>query len=139
MSKIYIVGSMRNPKIPQIANELEAAGHQVFADWYASGPEADVCWRKYEMARGRSYLEALNGPHARHVLEFDRHWLEWADAAVLVAPAGKSGHLELGYMLGDCKTGIILLEDPNPERWDIMFGLADLVTADLDQVKDFLT
>jgi hypothetical protein len=38
-------------------------------------------------------------------------------------PAGKSGHLELGYMLGQGKRGYVLF-DKEPERWDIMYQFA---------------
>jgi hypothetical protein len=38
-------------------------------------------------------------------------------------PAGKSGHLELGYMLGQGKKGYIFF-DKEPERWDVMYQFA---------------
>ena len=41
MSKIYTIGSLRNEKVPLIANALRDAGHEVFDDWYGAGPEAD--------------------------------------------------------------------------------------------------
>ena len=41
----------------------------------------------------------------------------------MVMPAGKSGHLELGYMLGQGKKGYILF-DKEPDRWDVMYQFA---------------
>lgn len=119
---IYLIGSLRNPKIPEIAQKLRAEGHDVFDDWYAAGPEADDKWKEYELARGRNYFEALQGLAAGHVFDFDHKHLSRADIVVLVLPAGRSGHLELGWALGQGKKGYILHDDP--DRWDVMYRFA---------------
>lgn len=130
--KIYLIGSLRNPEVPKIANRLRRLGFEVFDDWYAAGPEADDKWRDYEKARGRSYKEALKGFAARHVYHFDKHHLDACDIAILVLPAGKSGHLELGYVIGKGKPGFILLD--NPERWDVMYQFANGEKEEIDGV-----
>ena len=57
---IYVIGSLKNDKIPHIAKELrETLGVEVFDDWFSPGPEADDFWRKYEKVRGSSYAQAL--------------------------------------------------------------------------------
>lgn len=127
---IYLIGSLRNPEIPKIGNKLRAAGFEVFDDWYAAGPEADDKWKEYEQQRGRNYAEALEGAAAKNVYAFDRRNLEAASSVVLVLPAGKSGHLELGWALGRGKRGYILLD--SPDRWDVMYQFTDHVTDDLD-------
>jgi hypothetical protein len=38
-------------------------------------------------------------------------------------PAGRSGHLELGLIMGQGKPGFVLF-DGEPEKWDQMYGLA---------------
>lgn len=129
---LYLIGSLRNPQVPVIAEQLRAAGHSVFDDWFAAGPEADDKWRDYEQARGRSYREALSGYAAGHVFDFDRLHLERADVVVLMLPAGKSGHLELGWALGKGKPGYILLD--NPDRWDVMYKFADGVFYSVDEL-----
>ena len=120
---VYLIGSLRGPRIPPVAADLRAAGFEVFDDWYAAGPEADDYWQKYEQARGRTYSEALAGFAANHTFNFDRTHLMRADAGVLVLPAGRSGHLELGYMVGMGKPGYILM-DGEPDRWDVMYRFA---------------
>jgi hypothetical protein len=50
----------------------------------------------------------------------------------LILPAGKSGHLELGYMIGKGKLGYILLEDP--DRWDVMYQFSSGVFYELDEL-----
>jgi hypothetical protein len=61
-----------------------------------------------------------------------------ADAAVLLAPAGRSAHLELGWMLGQGKRGYVLL-DGEPERYDVMLRFATGVYLDIDAlIKELL-
>lgn len=129
---VYIIGSLRNPQIPKIANAVQAAGHEAFADWYGAGPEADDKWKEYELERGKTYLEALKSHGAQAVFNFDKKHLERADATILVAPAGKSGHLELGWSLGRGKRGYYLLD--TPDRWDVMLQFCTLVTGNLDDI-----
>lgn len=136
--KIYLIGSLRNPLIPEIANRIRrSTGHEVFDDWFAPGPQADEFWRSYEIQRGRNYLEALEGHAAKNIFDFDKKHIDEADAGVLVLPAGKSGHLELGYI---CRTkpGFILLEETNPERFDIMYQFATGVYGDLETLIEAL-
>lgn len=132
-NSIYVIGSLRNPYIPQLAVILREEGYEVFDDWFASGPEADDKWQEYERQRSRSYGEALKGHAAKNVFEFDRRHLERANTVVMVMPAGKSGHLELGWALGKGKRGFVLF-DQEPERWDVMYQFATGVafnTSDL--------
>lgn len=133
---IYLIGSLRNPEVPTIANRLRAEGFEVFDDWFAAGPTADDCWRDYEKERGRGYIEALGGLAARNVFQFDRCNLERADVAVLVLPAGKSGHLELGWHLGRGRRGYVLLD--TPERWDVMYQFATGVFDNFEELKNAL-
>lgn len=125
---IYIIGSLRNPQVPKLTKILRDMKMDVFADWYAAGPEADDKWRDYEKSQGFTYVEALKRPAAKNVFDFDRRHLEASEVVVLVLPAGKSGHLELGWALGRGKKGYILLDDP--ERWDVMYQFADGVFTD---------
>ena len=117
----------------QVAAELRAVGYVVFDDWMAAGPEADDYWGKYEKERGHTFIDALKGYAAQHVFHFDKRHLEAADAVVLALPAGRSGHLELGWALGRGKRGYILL-DREPERFDVMYAFADGVYTDLQSL-----
>jgi nucleoside 2-deoxyribosyltransferase len=121
--KIYIIGSLRNPAIPEFANALTKEGFEIFADWFAPGPEADDYWRNYSKARGWTYKQALQSHIARNIFEFDKKHLDDADIVVMLMPAGKSGHLELGYHRGKGKPGYILF-DQEPERYDVMVQFA---------------
>ena len=126
---IYLIGSMKNPKIPFIARALRADGFEVFDEWYAPGKNADDEWQAYEQIRGRSFKEALRGEHALDVFNFDRRHLERCTTGVLVAPAGKSAHIELGYLRGRGKPAYVYMEG-EPERYDVMYGFATGVCTD---------
>ena len=121
--RIYLIGSLRNPKIPEFANLLTDQGYEVFADWHAPGPAADDYFRDYSKARGWDYKQALQSHAAKNIFEFDKKHLDEADVAVMIMPAGRSGHLELGWHCRTGKPGYILF-DETPERYDIMLQFA---------------
>ena len=136
--KVYIIGSLRNPDIRGIGCILRASLPQaiIFDDWHAAGPEADDHWKAYEQERGRTYLEALKGEAARNVFAFDKRHLDEATHIVLVLPAGKSGHLELGYASGQGKRTFVLLDEV--ERWDVMYQFATAVVEDINALTHAL-
>lgn len=137
MKSIYLIGSLRNSKIPKVGNILRENGYDVFDDWYGAGPEADDYWQKYEQGRGRTYQEALGGYAVNNVFNFDKYHLNRVDRVVLVMPAGKSGHLELGYAAGLGKQTYILF-DKEPDRWDAMYRFVDEVYMSSEEmIKDF--
>lgn len=140
IKSVYVIGSLRNTAIPLVADQLRAKGFEAFDDWYAAGPEADDHWAAYHQARGHSYEQALQGRDARNVFAFDLDNLCRCDAALLVSPAGRSGHLELGFVAGLGKPTYILLDD-NHERWQRHLArFATGVSKDLwriiNQLKD---
>ena len=135
---IYLIGSLRNPEIPHIGNKLREIGFDVFCDWHSAGPEADDSWQRYETIRGRSYVKALRGYAAQHVFQFDLTHLNRSDVGILMLPAGKSGHLELGYLAGQGKKTYILL-DKEPERWDVMYNFMTGVFFNIeDLIKELV-
>ena len=125
--KLYLIGSLRNPAVPVLAAKIRELGIDCFDDWMAAGPEADDYWRDYEKARGHNYAQAMQGHAARHVFEYDRSHLDSSEVGVLMLPAGKSGHLELGYLIGQGKPGYILMPEGDGERWDVMYGFASRI------------
>lgn len=136
---IYLIGSLRNPEIPVLGKRLRQYGFEVFDDWFAAGPIADDSWQEYEKGRGTTYDQALKNYAARHVFSFDLYHLNRADIGVLALPAGKSGHLELGYLIGRGKPGYVLF-DKEPERWDVMYQFAKGVFFDVDVLaKEIIT
>ncbi len=134
---IYLIGSLRNPLIPSITNQIAHAGFDVFSEWFGAGPIADDSFRDYHRAIGRSYMDALKTDAARTIFEFDKIHIEQASTVILIAPCGRSGHLELGWALGRGKRGYYLLD--NPERWDLMLQFCDGVFSTVDDLLSALS
>lgn len=137
--RIYLIGSLRNQEVQVLAGKLRALGYEVFDDWHAAGPEADDYWQKYEIARGRTYKEALSGAAAKNVYQFDKRNLDASDVCILVMPAGKSGHLELGYCCGQGKhTAVFFPEDFVVERYDVMYQFAEFIAENEAELIDWV-
>lgn len=133
--KVYVGGSLRQPRPRAVANMLRENGFEVFDDWSATAPDADDHWKEYERARGRTYREALQGHFAKQVFAFDKHHLDEAQYFVLVLPAGRSAHMELGYMAGRGKRTFVLLdEETEQDRWDHMLQFADVLASSEEEL-----
>jgi hypothetical protein len=124
LNSLYVIGSLRNPLIPEFANELASLGIEAFASWYGAGEKADDAWKQYQQFRGLSFGQALKEAAAQHVFEFDKTHLDRCEGAVLYMPAGKSAHLELGYVIGTGKPGFIVFDEIPEDRWDVMYNFA---------------
>jgi nucleoside 2-deoxyribosyltransferase len=133
----YLAGSLRNPNIPEFANQITAEGFEVFSDWFSPGPDTDDFGRDYSKARGRSYREFLNSYAAKNVFEFDKLHMDRCDALVLLMPAGKSAHLELGYTIGRGKPGYLVFEE-EPERYEVMIQFATQIFFSRQEFLNFL-
>lgn len=129
---IYLIGSLRNPNIPRVGDRLREQDWDVFDHWHSAGKDADQEWRDYELARGHNFQQALNSLEAQHTFAFDLKHLTRCDTALLICPAGKSGHLELGWKLGRGAPGFILHDAP--DRFDLMYRFATAVYATEDEM-----
>lgn len=134
---LYVIGRLKNPEIQSVSEVLRGQGYDVMDDWYAAGPDADDCWQKYEGVRGRSYAEALKGRAAQNVFLFDKSHLDLSDAAVLVLPAGKSAHLEMGYMRG-CEKPVFILIAGDVGRYEVMPNFASAVCQNQQELLEAL-
>ena len=131
----YLIGSLRNPEIPAIAAQLrEGLNDEVFASWWCASDDADDTWERYEKGRGLTYKQALQDYAAQNVLRFDKTHLLRCDRAVLVAPFGKSGCIELGFVLGREKGAYVVLNGEPEGRWDVMLGLATGVFYSVEEL-----
>lgn len=140
MSKLYLVGSLRNPRIPELAKRLrlELPGFEIFDDWYAAGEKADDYWKDYEQKRGRTYEEALKGYSAKHIYEFDKHHIDTSSHVLLVLPAGKSGHMEITYAQYGAKKKTAILLDQDDIRWDVMYQFIPTILSNEDDILDWI-
>lgn len=137
-TNIYIIGALKNTRIPDIGNVLRSEGYDVMDEWFTPGELADTNWQEYERKRGRSYAEAIRGRAATNIFWFDRSYIDHSDIVIMVAPAGKSAMIELGYAKGRGKTTIIFLDGEDPERYDIMPGFADFIVKDGEELLEIV-
>ena len=136
IKSIYVIGSLKNDEITKVSKLLREQGFEVFDDWKAPGPDADDYLRDYYRERGLTYSEILGSHGVQHVFNFDKFHLDRCDCALLVMPAGKSGHLELGYTVGKGKPGFILM-DQEPERVDVMHSFATKVFMNKEEMIEY--
>lgn len=83
-----------------------------------------------------TYRRALAHPVAYSGFKKDFDAMKWADTFVLLAPCGRSAHLELGWAVGAGKRTLILLAEGEPE---LMYKLADLICINQDELIEALT
>jgi len=95
--------------------------YDVFDQWITPGPEADQFLFQYAKQRGWGYKEALTYHAAKNNFDFDKRHIDSSDIVIMVMPAGKSAHLELGYSIGMGKEAHILF-DVEPDRFDLMYN-----------------
>lgn len=131
--KLYLISSLRNPIVPEIHVKLEKIGFDVFSSWFSPGPRADDYWRDYTKDKGLDLKGALLDPSAEHIYAFDHYYLDNADLGVLLMPAGKSCHLELGYLIGKGKPGYIVYNEV-PKRYDIMIKFCNDIFFGIDEM-----
>lgn len=129
--QVYLIGSLRNKEIPNVAAKIREYGLTVFDQWYSAGPNADDHLRDHFVNQGMNHSQVLQTAAAKNIFEFDKKHILASDIVVLLMPAGKSGFLELGWALGQGKPGYILY-DQDPERIDVMFQFADGIFYDVD-------
>ena len=133
--KIYVASSWRNKIQPEIVDVLRGAGYEVYdfknpaeGDKGFHWSEIDPGWKEWTPTE---YMTALKHPLAERGYASDKNALDWCDAGVLVMPCGRSAHLEAGYLLGQGKKVIILIDDGEPE---LMYKMAEITSS----IKDIL-
>jgi len=139
--KIYIASSWKNENfIFRLAQLFRSWGHKVDAFVDGSAGRYIFDWREIvenkELLNAKSFLE---DPRTKKAFKEDRKWLDWCDCCLLLLPAGKSSHLEAGYAKGRGKRLVVFaFRGFKPGEFDVMYGLADLLTEDIDEVRRFL-
>ena len=143
--KIYVASSWRNLLQPAVVACLRTLGCEVY-DFRNPPPpgstdgfrwsEIDPNWRHWSPAQWR---EGLGSDISRRGYASDRTGMDWADIGVLVLPAGRSAHLEAGFMAGQGKPVYTLAMQPvEPELMQLLLGPADHICTTLGELFDRL-
>lgn len=110
--KIYVASSWRNLYQPEVVRVLREAGNEVYDFRHPQAGNEGFHWSEIDGGWQRwgfeAYREALSHSVAEAGFESDMNALRWCDAVIMVMPAGKSSHLELGWAAGRGKTTAIL-------------------------------
>jgi hypothetical protein len=133
VKSVYLMGSLANPNIPFVGNKIRELGFEAIDDWWSPGPLADSYLKHYAKIRKLNYKQTLETHAAKHIFNFDKGLIDRADIGVLVMNAGKSAHIELGYLIGTGKPGYILF-DKEPAKIDIMYQFCKNIYFNIDDL-----
>lgn len=132
--KVYVASSWRTPTHPEVVAALRSAGHEVYDyrtegfEWSSVGMDGvDV---PYDQLR-----DILEHDECVRKFEQDENALDWAEALVLVLPAGRSAHTEFGYM---CGRGVWTVVIWSPSEPDLLHMMADRIVETVDEAVAYL-
>lgn len=135
--KIYVASSWRNTLQPAVVAALRAQDHEVYDFKCPPGVERGFSWAdvdpNWQKWTNEQYVQGLGTDKASEGFRRDMKALREADAVVLVLPAGKSSHLELGWAAGANKHTVILLPEGGQEA-ELMYGMAHFVTGKFEEL-----
>lgn len=138
--KIYIASSWKNTKLAcKVAVHLINKGYEVDAFFDDSDGRYVFDWR--EIVKDKNKLNAITflaDKRSQKAFREDRKWLDWCDCCVMILPCGNSSHLEAGYAKGRGKKLIIYSVKFPRGKFDVMYGFADLLTEEIEEVMAFL-
>ena len=137
-----MASSWRNPRYPQVVAEIQNAGFEVYDfrhppdinagfNWH----EIDPNWEKWSM---KQFIKALNHPLPCRAFKSDTGGMAWANICVLVCPCGRSSHIEAGYMKGQGKPVIVLLDEERPELSYKLFDKICVTTSEVIEALNHL-
>ncbi len=136
MARIYVASSWRNDTQPFVVLYLRAKGHEVY-DFRNPPKKIGFAWSEidpdWENWTTGEYIESLDHPLAVEGFESDMGAMDWADACVLVLPAGRSANTEAGWMRGAGKfTAVYIPEKQEPE---LMYRMHDVISDSLPFIE----
>ena len=137
--KIYIASSWKNvDDVRVIAATLRELGFDV--DDFTDDTKGRFVFHYSELGEIQK-LDAINflkDERSQRAFQEDKKWIDWADCVLLFLPAGKSSHLEAGYAKGSGKKLVIYQFHYPKGEFDVLYGFADLLTDDFDEIIKFL-
>jgi hypothetical protein len=127
--KIYIASSWKMEDVLRdLAALLREAGFEVDCFCDSSSGRFVFHWselvEKEEDLKTIDAINFLKDWRTKKACDEDKKWLDWADACILVLPAGRSAHLEAGYEKGQGKK-LFIYGDFIPGEFDVMYGFSD--------------
>lgn len=134
--RVYIAGSFRNAVLCREAGAiLRDAGFStyVFCDEGSEAFKHSTAIREKNLINSFTPMSALQNEHIQTIYDLNMTELSQADVVVLILPCGKSAHMEAGWIKG-VEGRLIIYGDMLKGEFDAMYGMADLVTNNFDEV-----
>ena len=133
--RVYVASSWRNTVQPEVVRKLRGAGFEVYDFKDPANDKGAFRWSDLGIERPEDWspekcIEFLDHPRAEEGFRQDFDAMRWADACVLVLPAGRSANLEAGWFVGAGKPLIVLKDWGTP---DLMYKMATRVVASVEQ------
>jgi len=140
--RIYVASSWRNIHQPGIVTMLKRHGHSVYDFRNPEPGNTGFQWsaidKNWQHWTPKQYKTALTHEVAQEGFDLDINALAECGACLLVAPCGRSSHLELGFAVGSGKRTAIYI--PQPQEPELMYKMAGRILlneGELDHwVKD---
>jgi len=122
--KVYVCSSWRNEHYARILNDIRREGHKIWDwrnpptggngfRWQETGAEN---YQHGDKVHPADWREMLRHPIAQTGFASDHAGMNWCDVAVLLHPAGRSAHLEAGWISGrGKKVHVLALEPVEPD------------------------
>ena len=138
--KIYVASSWRNTVQPEVVRLLRAEGFEVYdfkdpANDKGAFHWSDVMGPGYGDVTPGEFIEYLRHPRCEEGFRQDFDHMVWADACVLVLPAGRSANLEAGWFVGAGKKLVILKDHGTP---DLMYKMANRIVPKIADIPGAL-
>jgi len=139
LMKIYVASSWRNEHQQSVVKELRDNGHEVY-DFKNPEPYTGFSWSEidpnWENWTNQEYFKSLTHPRAEQGFNSDFNAMKWADVCVLVLPCGRSAHTEAGWMQGQDKPTVVLIEGENEP--ELMYKIYSCITDSIYGVIEFI-
>ena len=137
---VYVASSWRCYLYQAVIETFKAAGipHYDFRNPVPgengfAWDEIDPNWQEWS---AKEYIAALDHPIAEAGYKRDWDAMNQADTFVLVLPAGRSAHLEMGWAAGQGKRTAILTSDG--EEPELMAKMVDYISPNLFDLLGWL-
>jgi hypothetical protein len=138
--KIYIAGSFKNIDACREAGGLirdKGYSTYVFCDEDSEAYKNSIKVRELCFTESFTPKTALYNGYIQKIYQTNLSELVYANVVVLILPCGKSAHLEAGFVKG--RNGkVIIYGEMIKGEFDAMYGIADLITSDFNEVLETL-
>ena len=131
---VFLTTVWANPQHPEVVGSLRSAGFVVY-DFAVHGPTLAPWWG-HDAVTAEQFTTGLADPMQLSSFRRNFEAMQAADVCVLLLPAGRSAHLELGWFVGRGVPTVVVLGDCPPH--ELAYSLVDCLVPSVDGLVDAL-